>query len=131
MLLRSQLLAAVAVAVASLSCGSGGREGPIPADKLAFVGTWRAHSGFTVDVHADGFANVVQSQRPELPDSEDLSIRVAPPVISHIRVAFRGEGTFVLISPRNYAREYHITRSPYLQGGTWLMALDGVTLTRQ
>jgi hypothetical protein len=31
---------------------------PIPADKQAFIGTWGSKSGFILDIHADGRADL-------------------------------------------------------------------------
>ncbi len=108
----------------------GGRERPIPADKRAFIGTWHASSGFTLAIDSAGFARVVQSLRPNLPDSANLSIRVAPPLIPHIQVRFLSDSTLELITPGLYARVYRITRAPYVADGRWHLVLDGVVLDR-
>lgn len=124
-----QFLVLLGLGVASASCGA--REAPIPADKRAFIGTWRGSSGFTLAIDSAGFASVVQTLRPELPDSADLSIKVAPPVIAHIQVHFPNDSTLELITPHLYAREYRITRAPYLADGRWHLGLDGVALDRE
>jgi hypothetical protein len=124
-----QLLVLLVLGVVCVSCG--GREAPIPADKRAFIGTWRGSFGFTLAIDSAGFASVVQTLRPELPDSANLSIKVAPPVIAHIQVHFPSDSTLELITPHLYARDYRITRAPYLSDGRWHLVLDGVTLDRE
>lgn len=127
---RPPVLSLLALGALCLSCGGGRSETPIPGNRRAFIGSWRAPSGFTLTINAGGFASVVQTQRPDLPDSENLSIKVAPPVIGHIRVYFPNDRMLQLISPHLYAREYRVTRAPYREGGTWHVVLDGVTLDR-
>ena len=124
-----QLLVLLVLGAASVSCG--GREAPIPGEKRAFIGTWRASSGFTLAIDSSGFASVVQTLRPELPDSANLSIKVAPPVIARIQVHFPSDSTLELITPRLFARNYRITRAPYLADGRWHLVLDGVDLERE
>jgi len=120
------------VLVLGLACAScGGGERPIPADKRAFIGTWHSSSGFTLAIDSAGFASVIQTLRPDLPDSANLSIKVAPPVIAHIQVQFPSDSTLELITPHLYARDYRITRAPYLADGRWHLVLDGVTLDRE
>ena len=122
----SLLLAFCAVCA---SCSA--RETSVPADKLTFVGTWTASSGFTLVIDSSGLANVIQTLRPQLPDSENLSIKVAGPVIRRIQVHFPNPNTLELIAPRYYGREYRITRAPYQADGRWHLVLDGVALDRR
>lgn len=123
------LIVALVLGVACVSCG--GREVPVPADKRAFIGTWRASSGFTLAIDSAGVASVVQTLQPELPDSANLSIKVAPPVIARIQVHFRSDSALRLVTPRLYGRDYRITRAPYLADGKWHLVLDGVALERE
>jgi hypothetical protein len=123
--LRSLLLALGALCA---SCST--RETPIPHDKQAFVGTWTARTGFTLVIDSSGFANVIQTLRPELPDSENLSIKVAGPIVRRIQVHFPKDRTLRLIAPHLYARDYRITRAPYQAEGRWRLVLDGVVLER-
>jgi hypothetical protein len=118
------------LAFGALCTSCSARETPIPADKLPFVGTWTASSGFTIVIDSSGVANVIQTLRPQLPDSENLSIKVAGPIIRRIQVHFPNASTLELIAPRLYAREYRITRAPYQADGRWHLVLDGVALDR-
>ena len=128
--MRRSRHACLLLAVAALCTSCSAREAPIPADKRAFVGTWTASTGFTLVIDSSGFANVIQTLRPQLSDSENLSIRVAGPIIRRIQVHFPNDRTLQLITPHLYAREYRITRAPYQADGRWHLVLDGVALER-
>lgn len=128
MISKPQMLTLMLLATASLSCALLERRKPIPEEKRAFIGVWTARSGFTIDVRPEGFADVLQGTGTAASDSQNLNIRVAPAIISHIRVYFRGDTALELISPLNYGRTYRIDRAPYFEHGHRRMVLNGVTL---
>jgi hypothetical protein len=112
---------------AFVSCG----PNPLPDDKLAYVGQWKAPSGFTMDIKADGTADIDQFVSPSDPEYGRLCIKVAPTKIRGLNVDFQ-EGKVLEVSvTAKYGKTYTITRPPYKEGNEMKIVLNGITLTRQ
>jgi len=111
----------------SISCG----PKPLPNDKLVFVGQWEAHSGFTIDIKANGTAELTQYLDHTDPDYERLCIKVGPPIIKDIPLTFKGDDVLEVSKTMLYARTYKIEQPPYQDGDHIKMVLNGVTLIKQ
>ena len=109
------------------SCG----PKPLPSDKIAFVGQWKASSGFTLTINANGTATLFQSIDHANPDYERLCITVGPKTIEDIPVSFVGDDILEVSKPFLYAKTYKIDRPPYRDGDSVKMVLNGVTLIKQ
>jgi hypothetical protein len=104
---------------------------PIPADKRAFVGTWESKSGFIMDIHADGRADLTHNLTQTDPDYEKLCITVGAPAIKGIEVKFLNDTSFEVFKPLTYAKVYTIQQLPAQENHRWTMVLNGVTLTKR
>lgn len=104
---------------------------PIPKEKESFIGVWLSRSGYTLHIKATGTATIKQVVNSNAPDFDTLNIKVAPPVIEDIRVEFKGDSILLVIKPLVYAKEFRIDHSPYRDGDTTKMVLNGVTLMKE
>jgi len=75
---------------------------PIPAGKEAFVGTWKSNSGFTIQIKANGTADLSHNLNQRNPDYDKLCVKVGPPVITNILVQFKGDNTLEVFKPTLY-----------------------------
>jgi hypothetical protein len=110
-----------------ISCG----PTPLPDDKLAYVGQWKGQSGFLLDIKADGTADIEQRVSPSDPEYGRLCVKVGPPVIRGMRVAFLSETVVEVSVAMKYARTYTIDRPPFREGTETKVVLNGITLTKQ
>jgi len=111
----------------SISCG----PKPLPHDKLIFVGQWKAHSGFTIEIKLDGTADLTQYLDHTDPDYERLCIKVGPPIIRGIPLSFKGDDILEVSKTMLYGKTYKIEQPPHQDGDHIKMILNGVTLIKQ
>ena len=109
------------------SCDHGN---PVPKDKESFIGLWISHSGFQIEIKSIGTAKLTQIGNTHDPDFNKLNIQVAPTVTEEMFVHFKGDSVLVVRKPLYYAKEYHIDKSPYQDGDTTRMIINGVMLTK-
>ena len=103
---------------------------PVPKDKESFIGLWISHSGFQIEIKSFGTAKLIQIVNTHEPDFNKLNIQVAPAVTEEMFVQFKGDSVLVVRKPLYYAKEYHIDKSPYQDGDTLRMIINGVMLTK-
>jgi hypothetical protein len=104
---------------------------PIPKDKESYLGLWISHSGFQIDIKSAGTASITQIADTLNPDFSRLNIKVAPAFIKEMIVEFRGDSILLVRKPLNFAKEYLINRSPYQEGDTSKLVLNGVMFIKQ
>lgn len=103
---------------------------PVPKDKESFIGLWISYSGFNIEIKSIGTAKLTQIGNTQDPDFNKLNIPVAPTVTEEMFVHFKGDSVLVVRKPLYYAKEYHIDKSPYQDGDTSRMIINGVMLTK-
>jgi len=103
---------------------------PVPKDKESFIGLWISHSGFQIEIKSFGTAKLTQIANTQEPDFNKLNIQVAPIVTEEMFVQFKGDSVLLVRKPLYYAKEYHIDKSPYQDGDTTRMIINGVMLTK-
>ena len=111
MLMSYRHIAAIAAFVTLLSgCGS-----PVPPEKAAYVGEWREKS-MSLVITQDGKVRY-KRQKGNASTSVDAPLR-----------RFEGDNFNVGIGPMNTT--FVVSKTPYQEGKTWKMVVDGVELTR-
>jgi len=95
---------------------------PVPKDKESYIGLWGSHSGFQIDIKSDGTSTITQ-----IADT----IAVAPPFIKEMFVEFKGDSNLLVAKPLYFAKEYLINKSPYQEGDTSKLILNGVIFIKQ
>jgi len=108
-------LAAALVALLLLAaCGK-----PLPPDKVAYVGDWRA-SNMRLRITADG---TVEYKREEKRAGVQTSSEINGPLR-------RFEGDSFVVGIPGISTTFAVSRAPYQQDGRWKMVVDGVELWR-
>ena len=103
----------------------------IPKDKESYIGLWISHSGFQIDIKSAGTASITQIADTLNPDFSRLNIKVAPTFIKEMIVEFKGDSILLVKKPLYFAKEYLINKSPYQEGDTLKLVLNGVILIKQ
>jgi hypothetical protein len=88
---------------------------PVPADKAAYVGEWRAQ-GMTLTVMQDGRV-LYKRIKGNATTSIDAPLR-------------RFEGDNFVVGIPYISTTFEVSKPPYQEAGTWKMVVDGVELTR-
>ena len=104
---------------------------PVPKDKESYIGLWITHSGFQIDIKSAGTASITQIADTLDPDFTKLNIAVAPPFIKEMFVEFKGDSNLLVAKPLYFAKEYLINKSPYQEGDTSKLVLNGVVFIKQ
>jgi len=102
--------AAIVAALALSACGE-----PVPAEKSAYVGVWRAEN-MALAISKDGTVSY-KRVRGSATTSVDAPIR-----------HFEGD-SFVVGIPL-MSTKFEVSKAPYQDAGRWKMVVDGVELTK-
>lgn len=114
-----------------ISCEAFRGTQPIPQEKESFIGVWKSHSGYTLDIRATGTATIRQVVNSKDPEYNALNITVAPQVIEDIRVEFENDTILRIIKPLVYAKEFRIDHVPSRDSNETTMILNGVRFIKQ
>jgi hypothetical protein len=107
------------------------RPQPIPKDKAAFIGHWSSRSGFQIDIDSSGIADVTLINDEDNPDYKKLHIGVDDEYAKGMLFGFEGD-TAVYVSQEHVKyKSLRIAKSPYMDGDTCKMILNGVMLIKQ
>ena len=107
------------------------RPDPLPVNKILYSGLWESGSGFELTIQQNGEALIKQDNNDKGSDYENLNITVAPPYITKLLVAFRGDSVLVVSRQGYYAKEYKINKSPYIENNQYKLVLNGITLVKK
>ncbi len=116
---------------ALISCVSSVKPVPVPDHKKAFIGVWTARAGFKMEIKSSGTADVYESNLISSPDNDTLVIGVIPEYAKDMIVEFSGDTLLIIKKPLVRAREYQITKNPFMDGDTCKMILNGVLLIKK
>lgn len=110
--MRRYTLPAIVLSLAALMAGCGI---PVPADKSAYVGTWRSPTMY-LSIAQDGSVRYKRQKA-------GVSTSVNGPL-----KAFDGDSFSVGIGA--LSTTFNVSQPPHDQDGAWKMTVDGVELTR-
>jgi hypothetical protein len=107
------------------------RPQPIPKDKAAFIGHWSSRSGFQIDIDSSGIADVTLIHDENNPDFENLFIGVNDEYAKGMLFGFEGDTAVYVLQEHVKYKSLRIVKSPYMDGDTCKMILNGVMLIKQ
>ncbi len=113
------------------SCISCRHAQEIPKSKEAFIGIWHSPGGFEMEIKASGLANLTEIANPLDSEATKLNVGVTPKYAKEMLVDFDGDSLLTVSKQFVRAKQYKINKSPYMDGETGKMVLNGVILTKQ
>ncbi len=114
-----RILSSFALA-AGLFAGSAAWAGPVPADKMAYVGNWQGKD-MQISLSKEG---KVKYKRKQPGKDLDLSLDL---------LGFNGNNFDIgveIMGSTSLRSTFVVSKPPHREGGKWKMTADGVELTR-